>query len=242
MSYRHQPSHILSIPPNIRSIPSLVLRYGGAEFCRPERANMTERATRSSPWRFDPVKLGRGECDAWAAYYRHEWPQFLTAAVGLVSTGSGMNRRCTLIGAWHVLRANQAWAPYPVNDPAAARAHMQRFYTLVADSGSLALDPVRASHLEVAWWGVHRERQHNDAIAGDQLTDALNALYSYAYDAPAELTRPASALRVKAMDLSDQWVEAGCDRADPLLAEERRTLVASYATLLDATARQSRAA
>jgi hypothetical protein len=41
---------------------------------------MTERATRPSPWRFDPVTFGRRECDAWAAYYCHEWPQFQRAA------------------------------------------------------------------------------------------------------------------------------------------------------------------
>ena len=85
---------------------------------------------------------------------------------------------------------------------------------------------------------MHREHQHNEAITGEELTDTLNALYSYVYDVPADLTRPASALRVKAMDLSDRWVEAGCNRADRLLAEERRTLVASYAALRDATARQ----
>jgi hypothetical protein len=44
------------------------------------------------------------------------------------------------------------------------------------------------------------------------------------------------------MDLSDRWVRAGCDRADKLLAEERRTLVASYAALRDTTARQLRMA
>jgi hypothetical protein len=36
------------------------------------------------------------------------------------------------------------------------------------------------------------------------------------------------------MRLSEQWVDAGCVRADPLLAEERRTLVASYASLREA--------
>lgn len=37
-------------------------------------------------------------------------------------------------------------------------------------------------------------------------------------------------------DLSDGWVSGGCDRADPLLAAERRALVASYSSLLDAVA------
>jgi len=39
------------------------------------------------------------------------------------------------------------------------------------------------------------------------------------------------------MDLSDAWVEAGCDLDDPLLARERRALVASYTALLAAVAR-----
>jgi hypothetical protein len=33
------------------------------------------------------------------------------------------------------------------------------------------------------------------------------------------------------MQFSDEWVEAGCDLADPLLARERRELVASYSAL-----------
>ena len=36
------------------------------------------------------------------------------------------------------------------------------------------------------------------------------------------------------MDCSDRWVAAGSDRDDPLLARERRLLVASYAALRDA--------
>jgi hypothetical protein len=37
------------------------------------------------------------------------------------------------------------------------------------------------------------------------------------------------------MDVSDRWVEAGCDPSDPMLAEERTLLVRSYASLLAAT-------
>ena len=46
--------------------------------------------------------------------------------------------------------------------------------------------------------------------------------------------RPAAAARVEAMDLSDAWVEAGCRADDPLLAQERAALVASYTALRDA--------
>jgi hypothetical protein len=47
--------------------------------------------------------------------------------------------------------------------------------------------------------------------------------------------RQAAALRAEAMDVSDRWVEAGCDPSDPMLAEERALLVRSYAALLAAT-------
>jgi len=33
------------------------------------------------------VRVGRFECDAWASYYRHEWPAFLRAAFGMVRAG-----------------------------------------------------------------------------------------------------------------------------------------------------------
>ena len=39
------------------------------------------------------------------------------------------------------------------------------------------------------------------------------------------------------MDVSDRWVEAGCDPENALLAEERALLVRSYASLLAAVHR-----
>jgi hypothetical protein len=49
--------------------------------------------------------------------------------------------------------------------------------------------------------------------------------------------RQAAALRAEAMDVSDRWVQAGCDPRDPLLAHERSLLVRSYAALLAAVHR-----
>jgi hypothetical protein len=188
-------------------------------------------ADRSGPRSFDPVVLGNQETDAWASYYRHEWRRFLTAAVGMVRTGFGMNRAKTLLGAFHVLRANQLWAPYPDNDPEGARSSMRRFYTLVAADRQLTLDPVRASELEVEWWRLHREHQHDPEVEESALVQALVDLYAYVYSTDPEPMRPAAAARVEAMDLSDAWVRAGCDPDDPLLAAERRALVASYTAL-----------
>ncbi len=110
-----------------------------------------------------------------------------------------------------MLRANQKWAPYPDNDPDAARELMRRFYLLVArDSDDLRIDPKRASELEVEWWRLHRAHQHDPGVPGSELEQSLVDLYAYVYGAEPAAVRPAAAARVEAMDLSDAWVEAGC--------------------------------
>jgi hypothetical protein len=187
---------------------------------------------------FDPRLVGGRECRAWETYYRREWVAFLAASVGLVRAAFGMSWPRTLVGAWLVLRANQVWAPYPNNDPDAARRLMTRFYQLLRKSTGEAIDPSRAAWLEVEWWRVHREAQHGDAAGpSEELTAALRDLYAYSYSVDPSEVRAAAALRAEAMDVSDRWVEAGCDPNDPRLAEERALLVRSYASLLAAVHR-----
>jgi hypothetical protein len=184
---------------------------------------------------FDPRRVGALECRAWETYYRRKWLPFLAASVGLVRSAFRMNWPRTLVGAWLVLRANQKWAPFPDNDPDAARALMTRFYQLLRASESASFDPVRAARLEVEWWRVHREHQH-DAGADDEgpLIDALAALYAYVYGADEADVRPAGAFRAEAMRYSDRWVREGCSMASPLIERERAALIRSYASLLAA--------
>jgi hypothetical protein len=186
------------------------------------------------PRTFDPVRLGHRETDAWAAYYRREWFTFLWAAVGMVRTGFGTDPVRSVVGAYHVLRANQLWAPYPDNDPDGARASMRRFYAMVAKDGGFPLDPVRAAELEVEWWRVHREHQHDPEVSEDALVDSLVDLYAYLYGVTPGEVREAAEQRVLAMAHSDAWVTGGCRADDPELAAERRALVASHSALRSA--------
>src|SRR4051812_18733880 len=156
---------------------------------------------------FDPRRVGRLECRAWETSYRRKWAAFLVASVGLVRAAFRMSWRRTLAGAWLVLRANQKWAPYPDNDPAAARALMTRFYALLQESEGAPFEPARAAALEVEWWRAHREAQHHGgAPARAQLVDALCGVYAYCYGVDAGDVRPAAALRAEAMEVSDRWV------------------------------------
>ncbi len=192
-------------------------------------------ARRANPWDFDPVRLAAHECDAWVGYYRRDWRLVLSAVVGMVRTGFGMSWPRTLLGAWYVVRANQVWAPYPDNDPDAARRLMARFYALVGRVHGLGLDPVEAARREVDWWHEHRvlqrERTDDDETA---LVAALTRLYAYVYERPEDSVRPAARHRALAMRISDAWVADGCHLEDPRVREERAELVASYSALLDA--------
>ena len=81
---------------------------------------------------------------------------------------------------------------------------------------------------------MHREIQHEPDSTPDELVDALTRLYCYLYDEPEEAIRSAAVHRAAAMDLSDQWVEQGCQPDSPLLPLEHAALVRSYAALLAA--------
>jgi hypothetical protein len=183
---------------------------------------------------FDPVRIADLEYQAWVGYYLRRWPQVLQASIGLVRAGFGMDWIRTIHGAWLVLRANQLWAPYPDNHPKRARACMRRFYALVRLTYGEPSNPAKAAELEVDWWRVHREVQHEPGSTPDELIDSLIRLYSYLYGESEEAVRPAAVHRAKAMDLSDQWIEEGCRPDSPLLPLEHAALVRAYAALLAA--------
>jgi hypothetical protein len=181
---------------------------------------------------FDPVVLGQREAAAWVAYYRRRWAAFLLAAIGMVRVGFGMSWPRTIYGAWLVLRANQVWAPYPDNDPDAARALMGRFYGLVARAYGETFDIGEAARLEVEWWRIHRYLQRESPDGDLQpLTDALAALYAHLYRVPAAVVAQAAAHRAEAMRISDGWVADGARPDSPAIRAERDELIKGYAAL-----------
>ena len=188
------------------------------------------RRTRS----FDPSRVADLECAAWVAYYRRQWLRLLIAAVGLLRAGLGMSWPRTVRAAWFALRAIQAWAPLPANDPEGARRYMRRFYTLVQDTHGQPRDPAESARLEIEWWRVHRVAQQAASGARDELTDAVARLYAIVFGVPESDVRPAAVHRCRAMQISDRWVARGMRPDSPLLAWERTVLARSYTALLAA--------
>lgn len=188
---------------------------------------------------FDPVRIADLEYTMWVAYYLRRWTHVLAAMVRLLRLGFGADWVRVLRGARLLLRAAQLWAPYPDNDPDGARAHLRELYALVRLRFGEPADPAMAASLEIDWWRAHRQRQYalDPAKTGDELVEALTRLYSYLFGETEAAVRPTAMYRVLAMDLSDQWVKAGCRPDSPLLPLERAALIRAYTALLAAVQR-----
>ena len=195
----------------------------------------------SGPRSFDPVRIADLEHRMWVAYYLRRWTHLLGAMVRLHRLGFGTNWVRVLRGARLMLRAAQLWAPYPDNDPDGARAHLRELYALVRLHFGGPADPAMAASLEIDWWAAHRRRQYapDPAKTGDELVEAVTRLYSYLFGETEAAVRPTAVYRVQAMDLSDQWVAAGCRPDSPLLPLERAALIRAYTALLAAIQRGS---
>ena len=191
---------------------------------------------------FDPFRIADLEYRMWMAYYRRRWRNLLIATVRLLWLGFGTDLRRVLQGAWLVLRAVRLWAPFPDNDPDGAQACMRELYGLVKLRFGQPADPALAASLEIDWWRAHRRRQHapHPAETGDELVESVTRLYCYLFGQAEDAVRPAAAHRVRAMDLSDQWVRGGCRTDSPLLPLLRAALVRAYTALLTAVHHEER--
>jgi hypothetical protein len=130
----------------------------------------------------------------------------------------------------------------PDNDPDGAQARMRALYLVVKLRFGQPADPALAASLEIDWWRAHRRRQHapHPAEMGDELVESVTRLYCYLFAQTEDAVRPAVAHRVRAMDLSDQWVLGGCRTDSPLLPLVRASLVRAYASLLAAVHHEER--
>ena len=196
------------------------------------RGGRRDRPVLSAHRSFDPQTVGRLESQAWVAYYRRRWLDFVRAGIAVGRLTFGLSWPATLRCSWLILRANQLWAPFPDNDPEAARRVMERFYRIVQRWTAEPFDPTVAAELEVQWWSVHRRNQHiGDGSYDEALADALARLYAHVYGVPEASVRCAAEQRALAMRHSDRWVSHGCPPGSGLIEQERAALIRSYAAL-----------
>ena len=179
--------------------------------------------------RFDPARVAYYETENWVAYYQKRWLRLLGVSVGMVRASYGLNPLQAAYGAYLVMRAEVAAAPFPNNDIPLAERYMRRFYAFIKRVHREQFDVDETAHLEVRWWVIHR--QLFGQAENQPLVEALADLYSSTYSVPRERVRPAAHHRAEAMLYSDRWVNEGRAPGSPLLAQVRAELERSYAAL-----------
>ena len=152
-------------------------------------------------------------------YYRRNWLRMLVGLLGMVRYGFALGPLGNLKAAWHVLRGSQAWAPFPDNDPEAARHHMARFFRMAnGPAGPRRSTPRRRTG--GGRWQTHRAMQHDAQVGEDDLVAAM--VRSIATSTRRTGRRaPRGRAEGCAMVLSDAWVAVGCQLDDLTLAKER---------------------
>lgn len=227
---------VLTLRPRARRGRGLFLILGALLLALALGAYSLATAPRSTPGRsplvgFDPETTGRLEQQAWAAYYRHDWPRLFDFLLRLSRSQFGLSLPQAIYASYLGTQAQVVWARQGARD-GLAQEYMRQFYEFVREPTGGRYDPVRAAELEVRWWAVHRQRdQFPDHAA---LAIALADTYAEVYRQPRERLLPAGEARAAAMDLSDRWVREGKDPESPLLGQISDLLVSSYRALRDA--------
>src|SRR5688500_3833218 len=114
---------------------------------------------------FDPVLVGRSECEGWIGYCRRDWLRMLAGLIGMLRHGFALGPFRHLKSAWGVLRGSQGCASFHDNDPGAARRHLTRLFRLARKASRVCLDPRLSADIVVAWWQTFRALQHDAQVS-----------------------------------------------------------------------------
>jgi hypothetical protein len=106
---------------------------------------------------FNPARVAYYETENWVAYYQKRWLRLLGVSVGMVRASYGLNPLQAAYGAYLVMRAEVAAAPFPNNDIPLAERYMRRFYAFIKRVHHEHFDVDETAHLEVRWWVIHRQ-------------------------------------------------------------------------------------
>jgi hypothetical protein len=150
---------------------------------------------------FDPDRVAHFEAAGWRAYYDRTWLTLLRLIVGLCQEQFRIPFPVSLLAAYHVARAAQAWVPFD-HDLAVVRMHYRQFYRLARRYSGLRFDPDRVADLEVEYNDVHRR------LVGQpdktEFVETMARLHSATFGLPLEQARESAEFRVLANNTVDR--------------------------------------
>lgn len=184
---------------------------------------------------FSPEHLATLEQTAWEAYYYRQWPRLFWLMLQVMRDQFGLSWVQALYAAYLNTQAQLIFARQG-DQGGAAEVNMRRFYALVRAPLGANYDAGRAAAAELRWWVVHRRR--HDYPDSSELVRAMAALYAAVYGLPEAEVEAAARGRVRAVEVSDQWLDQQQPAGSPLLRQVRAELLTGYTALKEALQRR----
>jgi len=161
---------------------------------------------------FTPAELADLETGMWRSYYSKKFVALFFQLAEVLRTQYQFPPLRSFIGAYHAARAAFIFkegtrrAEYE-----AALPSLVSYFGAIHRIGNINFDVTRASHAELEWWIVHRERKSYppDAL-GRACAEAASALYRV----PADSLMEHGNLRAAAMVIRDTRQDSGAVREE----------------------------
>ncbi len=154
----------------------------------------------------NPESTARAEYEFWRAHDDKDPSRLRSALERWTGELYGLEPDVSAEAVGHLFGAVAA---HDTREWDAAVEHAARYYAVIEKHSGLSFDPRQAGELEVAWWRIHDELEH-EADKGP-LVDAFSRLYAEVFGAPVDAVRQACELKAQATVEHDRAEDDGVD-------------------------------
>ena len=173
----------------------------------------------------NPESTARAEYEFWRAHDDKDRPRIEAALERWTGELYGLEPDVSAEAVGHLFGAVAA---HDTREWDAAVEHAARYYAVIEKHSGLSFDPRQAGELEVAWWRIHDELEH-EADKGP-LVDAFSRLYAEVFGVSKDAVRQACELKAQATVEHDRAEDPGTptDQVEVHWAAAARALRKSY--------------
>ncbi|HEY8108952.1 MAG TPA: hypothetical protein VIF43_03005 [Patescibacteria group bacterium] len=142
---------------------------------------------------FNPETTAQAEKRFWRAHNDKDMPRIRASLEQWTSELYGVDKQSSQEAVGHLFAAV---ASHDSRDWGAAVEHAAGYYRVIRDSSALDFDPQTAGELEVAWWRIHDELEHEPDKT--RLVEAFSRLYAELFGISPVAAREAGVLKAQA--------------------------------------------
>ncbi len=142
---------------------------------------------------FDPTATAHAEYEFWRAHNDKDVPRLRDALESWTSELYGLDPEASAEAVEHLLEATQY---HDVRDWDAATKCATDYYQVISERSDLHFSPRKAGALEVTWWRIHDELEHETDKT--PLVEAFGRLYAEVFGVSPDVIREMSKFKTQA--------------------------------------------